>query len=175
MSAPAQVLLRCCWPSLVTGLMRRLEAAGRGLAITFVEGVIERLPFTDASFDAVTARRFIWTLLEPTKAFAEWRRVLTPSGSVVADCSLNAEVAAYHYTDGVAAALPFCAITDPTPVARALRSTGFGKVGVEISRGSDQHQRTLLRARTGIVGKPTGTPRHRGGRRSRPSASRTRR
>ncbi len=55
----------------------RGKAAKRGLTITFLGGVTEGLPFADASFDAVTARHFIWTLLEPHKAFAEWHRVLT--------------------------------------------------------------------------------------------------
>ncbi|WP_260860683.1 class I SAM-dependent methyltransferase [Mycobacterium tilburgii] len=72
----------------------RAEAAERELAITFVEGVTERLPFPDACFDAVTGRHFIWTLVEPDRAFAEWRRVLVPSGILVADCSLNTQVAA---------------------------------------------------------------------------------
>lgn len=136
----------------------RLKAARSGSRITFVEGVTERLPFDDSSFDAVTARHFIWTLLEPTKAFAEWRRVLTPSGLLVADCSLNAQVATHHYTTDVAAALPFRAITDATPVALALRSAGFGTVDVDISAAVDEHKRAMLRARAGIVGEPNSTP-----------------
>jgi ubiquinone/menaquinone biosynthesis C-methylase UbiE len=120
--------------------------------------VTERLPFADASFDAVTARHFIWTLLEPDKAFAEWRRVLTPSGTLVADCSLDPQVAAHHYTDDVAAALPFRGVADAAPVARALRSAGFGEVDVDLSSDTDEYRRAMLRARAGIVGKPTETP-----------------
>jgi ubiquinone/menaquinone biosynthesis C-methylase UbiE len=136
----------------------RVKAAKRGLAITFVEGVTERLPFADASFDAVTARHFIWTLLEPNEAFAEWRRVLTPSGTLVADCSLDPQVAAHHYTDDVAAALPFRGVVDPTPVDHALRSAGFGEVDVDLSSDIGEYRRAMLRARAGIAGQPAGTP-----------------
>src|ERR1700753_662484 len=110
----------------------RAKAAERGMAITFVEGVTERVPFPDASFDAVTARHFIWTLLEPDKAFAEWRRVLTAGGTLVADCSLNTQVAAHHYSDDVAAALPFSGVGDPAPIVDALRSAGFAEVDVDL-------------------------------------------
>jgi ubiquinone/menaquinone biosynthesis C-methylase UbiE len=123
----------------------RAKAAERGMAITFVEGVTERLPFPDASFDAVTARHFIWTLVEPDKAFAEWRRVLAPGGTLIADCSLNTQVAAHHYSDDVAAALPFSGVPDPAPIVDALRSAGFGDVDVDIQGG--ERQRAVLRAR----------------------------
>ncbi|WP_245835812.1 class I SAM-dependent methyltransferase [Mycobacterium rhizamassiliense] len=125
----------------------RAKAAERGIDITFVEGVTERLPFPDASFDAVTARHFIWTVLEPDKAFAQWLRVLTPGGTLVADCSLNAQVAAHHYTDDVAAALPFSDIADPAPVADALQSAGFAAVDVDLVGGEGGRQRAMLRAR----------------------------
>lgn len=125
----------------------RAKAAERGLQITFVEGVTERLPFPSASFDAVTARHFIWTLLEPEKAFAEWHRVLAPGGTLIADCSLNTRVALHHYSDDVAAALPFSAIDDPAPVADALRAVGFSAVDVEIVSGDEQRRRAVLRAK----------------------------
>jgi ubiquinone/menaquinone biosynthesis C-methylase UbiE len=124
----------------------RTKADERGLSITFVEGVTEQLPFPDASFDAVTARHFVWTLVEPAKAFAGWRRVLTPGGTLVADCSLNTQVAAHHYSDDVAAALPFSGVSDPAPVVDALRAAGFSAVDVEILGGDEQRRRAVLRA-----------------------------
>ncbi|GLE53430.1 class I SAM-dependent methyltransferase [Mycobacterium montefiorense] len=128
----------------------RAKAAERGMSITFVEGVTERLPFPDASFDAVTARHFIWTLLEPDKAFAQWRRVLTPGGTLVADCSLNVQVAAHHYADDVAAALPFSGVGDPAPIVGALRSAGFGEVDVEIHDDEGERRRAVLLARATV-------------------------
>lgn len=93
------------------------------------------------------ARHFIWTLLEPEKAFAEWHRVLAPGGTLIADCSLNTRVALHHYSDDVAAALPFSAIDDPAPVADALRAVGFSAVDVEIVSGDEQRRRAVLRAK----------------------------
>ncbi|WP_025737506.1 class I SAM-dependent methyltransferase [Mycobacterium genavense] len=127
----------------------RAKAAERGMDIDFVEGVTERLPFPDASFDAVTARHFLWTLVEPDKVFAEWRRVLTPGGTLVADCSLNTQVAAHHYSDDVAAALPFSGVADPAPIVDALRAAGFGDVDVHIVDDDGQRRRAVLCARAG--------------------------
>lgn len=115
--------------------------------VTFVEGVTEKLPFADASFDAVTARHFIWTLLEPEKAFAEWRRVSAPGATLIADVTLNPHVAGHHYDDDVAATLPFRALSDPAPVADALRSAGFADVQIELSRDGGEYPRAMLRAR----------------------------
>lgn len=125
----------------------RAKAAASAADVTFVEGVTEKLPFADASFDAVTARHFIWTLLEPDTAFAEWRRVLAPGATLVADVSLNPHVAGHHYADDVAATLPFRELCDPAPVADALRSAGFEKVQVDVSRDGGEYPRAMLRAR----------------------------
>lgn len=127
----------------------RAKAAEHALAITFVEGVTERLPFPDASFDAVTARHFIWTLVEPDRAFAEWRRVLTPGGTLVADCSLNTQEAAHHYSDDVAAALPFSGVGDPAPIVDGLRAAGFADVDVHVVDDDGQRRRAVLCARAG--------------------------
>lgn len=127
----------------------RAKAAEGGAAVTFVEGVTEQLPFADASFDAVTARHFIWTVLEPERAFAEWRRVLAPGGLLIADISLNPHVAGHHYADDVAASLPFREIPDPAPVVDALRSAGFDEVDVEVSDDGGEYPRAVLRARVG--------------------------
>lgn len=127
----------------------RAKAADGRVAVTFVEGFTDKLPFADASFDAVTARHFIWTVLEPEKAFAEWRRVLAPGGLVIADISLNPHVAGHHYAEDVAASLPFGEIPDPAPVVDALRSAGFGDIDVELSDDGGDYPRAVLRARVG--------------------------
>lgn len=127
----------------------RAKAAEGGVAVTFVEGVTEQLPFADASFDAVTARHFIWTVLEPERAFAEWRRVLAPGGLLIADVSLNPHVAGHHYAEDVAARLPFREIPDPAPVVDSLRSAGFDDVDVQVSDNGGEYQRAVLCARVG--------------------------
>lgn len=127
----------------------RAKAADGRVAVRFVEGVTEKLPFADASFDAVTARHFIWTVLEPQQAFAEWRRVLAPGGLVVADISLNPHVAGHHYAEDVAASLPFREIPDPAPVVDALRSAAFDDIDVELFDDGGEYPRAVLRARAG--------------------------
>jgi ubiquinone/menaquinone biosynthesis C-methylase UbiE len=128
----------------------RGKAAECGLDIPFEQGATERLPFAEASFDAVTARHFTWTLLQPERAFAEWRRVLTSGATLVADCSLDPQVAGHHYSDDVAAALPFRGITEPSPVVSVLESAGFTDVDVQFS-GGGEHRRVILHARAGAA------------------------
>ncbi len=52
-------------------------------SLEFVQGDAERLPFESGSFDAVVNRYVLWTLPDPMKALAEWRRVLKPGGRLV--------------------------------------------------------------------------------------------
>ena len=48
--------------------------------IRFLEMNAEDLRFADASFDAVISRNLTWNLPHPDRAYAEWARVLKPSG-----------------------------------------------------------------------------------------------
>ncbi|MEM9629499.1 MAG: class I SAM-dependent methyltransferase [Pseudomonadota bacterium] len=52
--------------------------------VDFIEGDTEYLLFADESFDGIVCRNLIWTLTDHAAAFAEWRRVLKPGGTVVA-------------------------------------------------------------------------------------------
>lgn len=61
----------------------RENAARFDLPVEFKQGDAENLPFEDKSFDAVVNRHVLWTLPNPGKAIAEWRRVLKPGGKVV--------------------------------------------------------------------------------------------
>lgn len=54
-----------------------------GLPVEFRHGDAENLPFEAESFDAVVNRAVLWTLPNPDKAIAAWRRVLKPGGKVV--------------------------------------------------------------------------------------------
>lgn len=63
--------------------LARAKVASLGFAIPFDEGDAERLPFADASFDALHARHVVWTLPRPERALAEWVRVLRPGGVLV--------------------------------------------------------------------------------------------
>ncbi|MEA1864458.1 MAG: methyltransferase domain-containing protein [Euryarchaeota archaeon] len=58
----------------------RNKARNRGVEVEFKPGDAENLPFETGSFDAIVNRAVLWTLPDPKKALAEWRRVLKPGG-----------------------------------------------------------------------------------------------
>jgi ubiquinone/menaquinone biosynthesis C-methylase UbiE len=60
------------------------KAGERGLSLTFQVGDAEALPFGNQSFDMVTSRWVLWTLLRPDVAISEWMRVLRPGGRILA-------------------------------------------------------------------------------------------
>ncbi|HWQ67647.1 MAG TPA: methyltransferase domain-containing protein [Methanospirillum sp.] len=60
------------------------KAAFRGLPIQIQIGDAEALPFPDHSFDIITSRWVLWTLLRPEVAMSEWKRVLKPGGKILA-------------------------------------------------------------------------------------------
>lgn len=60
------------------------EGAGRGYPdVDFVNGDAQRLPFPDASFEAVTISFGLRNVPEPERALAEFARVLVPGGRCV--------------------------------------------------------------------------------------------
>lgn len=48
------------------------------------QGDAESLPFQSSSFDLVASRHLLWTLPDPSRALAEWIRVLRPGGKILA-------------------------------------------------------------------------------------------
>jgi ubiquinone/menaquinone biosynthesis C-methylase UbiE len=77
--APGQVLGIDSQAHLVA--QASLRAAQRGLATArFEVADLYRLPYADASFDAVFANGVLMHLREPVRALAELRRVLRPAG-----------------------------------------------------------------------------------------------
>ncbi|TPP05958.1 class I SAM-dependent methyltransferase [Rhizobium glycinendophyticum] len=76
---------------LVTGLdwsepmleRARAKAAKRGRKIRFLMGDAERTMEPDASYDVITNRHLVWTLVDPLACFREWHRVLKPGGKVL--------------------------------------------------------------------------------------------
>lgn len=61
----------------------REKSSDLNLPVEFRFGDAENPPFEDETFDAITNRHLLWTLPNPEKAIAEWRRVLRPGGRVV--------------------------------------------------------------------------------------------
>jgi demethylmenaquinone methyltransferase/2-methoxy-6-polyprenyl-1,4-benzoquinol methylase len=60
----------------------RVEAAGLGDGIELVEGAAERLPFEDASFDALTFTYLLRYVADPAAAMRELARVVKPGGTI---------------------------------------------------------------------------------------------
>ena len=58
-------------------------AASHGCHVKVVAADAEQLPFADESFNAVVSRNLTWNLPHPREAYAEWHRVLAPSGIIV--------------------------------------------------------------------------------------------
>ncbi len=61
----------------------RAKAVQRGTNIRFMMRDAEATGETDASYDAITNRHLVWTLVDVPAAFAEWYRLLTPGGRVL--------------------------------------------------------------------------------------------
>lgn len=61
----------------------REKAQKRGRSIRFLMGDAERTMEPSGSYDAITCRHLVWTLVDPAAAFAEWHRVLKPEGRLL--------------------------------------------------------------------------------------------
>ncbi|MBB4007196.1 class I SAM-dependent methyltransferase [Allorhizobium taibaishanense] len=61
----------------------RAKAKTRGRSIRFLIGDAESTMEPDATYDAITNRHLVWTLVDPLGAFREWHRVLKPGGRVL--------------------------------------------------------------------------------------------
>ena len=60
---------------------RRLD--DRGLSVPLIAASADRLPYADASFDAVVADSVLEHLDDPAEAVREWARVLRPGGTLL--------------------------------------------------------------------------------------------
>lgn len=61
----------------------RAKAKARGRTIRFLMGDAENTMELDSSYDVITNRHLVWTLVDPLTAFQEWHRVLKPGGKVL--------------------------------------------------------------------------------------------
>jgi SAM-dependent methyltransferase len=100
------------WPEAVAASAQVGAAIGTELKI--VEGVAERLPFADGSFDLVVAISVLEHVEDPRQVFAEVARVLRPGGgfyfyTTSAVCPVQAEIRLFP-------AFPWY----PPPVRRAI-------------------------------------------------------
>ena len=61
----------------------RAKAAARGRRMRFYLGDAENTMEPDASYDVITNRHLVWTLVDPLAAFREWHRLLKPGGKLL--------------------------------------------------------------------------------------------
>lgn len=75
------------------------HAAERGVEINFVHSQVEETPFEDNSFDFVTNRSLMWTLLEPVKAAIEWKRIVKTGGKIVSFVHVSTKKSMHNHYD----------------------------------------------------------------------------
>ncbi|AJY45596.1 class I SAM-dependent methyltransferase [Martelella endophytica] len=61
----------------------RAKAQTRGADIRFIAGDAENTLEPPESYDAITNRHLVWTLVDPPAAFGEWFSLLKPGGKVL--------------------------------------------------------------------------------------------
>jgi demethylmenaquinone methyltransferase/2-methoxy-6-polyprenyl-1,4-benzoquinol methylase len=71
-------------PAMLARAPARMRRHSAGLAVSWLIGDGQRLPFADGSFDAVTSAFVLRNLTDLDQAFAEMARVTRPGGRVVA-------------------------------------------------------------------------------------------
>jgi demethylmenaquinone methyltransferase/2-methoxy-6-polyprenyl-1,4-benzoquinol methylase len=70
-------------PQMLAAGRRRVERAGLGDRIRLLEGSAERLPFEDASFDALTVTYLLRYVADPAATVRELTRVVRGGGTIV--------------------------------------------------------------------------------------------
>jgi ubiquinone/menaquinone biosynthesis C-methylase UbiE len=113
-------------------------ATSRGLSIKFLSDDAVAPALDAATFDVVTCRHLLWTLREPDRALASWRRLLRPGGRLLAFDGFwfdatgprddEPEPFRRYYTADTRAALPFMHIDRVEPIVAAVERAGFGDV-----------------------------------------------
>ncbi len=63
--------------------LARNKARLRDRKIRFLVGDAEKTMEPDSSYEVITNRHLVWTLVDPEAAFAEWFRVLAPGGQLL--------------------------------------------------------------------------------------------
>ena len=62
----------------------KANAAAAGVSPVIKQMDVHETEFEDNTFDMVISRNVTWTLYDPEKAYAEWKRILVPGGRILA-------------------------------------------------------------------------------------------
>jgi len=147
---------------LADGMMATARANAAGLKTTplFQLGDAIDPPFAEASFDVVTNRHLLWTLLDPARAISRWYEILRPGGRLVAIDSLWEQERSTNrasrphpgYSEEVSAAMPLCGIGTVDPVLDLARAAGFWDVRVVMLDEITRVEREVLPPSTPEIG-----------------------
>ena len=131
------------------------KAVDRGVEAEFKLGDAENLSFETGSFDAIVNRAVLWTLPNPEKALAEWKRVLKPGGRlcfflhesrpdgithrfrrqlgnlVVLIAERRNPWNQLHNSEKLGAELPFRGGVEPSVITKLIEESGFERVSAE--------------------------------------------
>jgi demethylmenaquinone methyltransferase / 2-methoxy-6-polyprenyl-1,4-benzoquinol methylase len=124
-------------PEMLATGRERVEAAGLAHRISIVEGSAEKLPFPDASFDALTFTYLLRYVENPAATLAELARVVRPGGTIAA--------LEFGLPKGVWRPLWEAYVRVGLPVAGRLISPGWHEVGSFLGPSvRDLHERLPL-------------------------------
>lgn len=126
---------------LAEGMLERAieRAATVERAPVFQRGDAVDPELSDGSLDAITSRYLMWTMREPQRALANWRRLLRPGGVLALVDStwfpegLDVDTSSdfvHWYDDQVRAALPLAAARDIGETRDLVTAAGFSDVTV---------------------------------------------
>jgi SAM-dependent methyltransferase len=113
-------------PTMLTRAVADTERAGD--VVAYVRGDAERLPFRDASFDAVCCFAALHLFTDPFAALDHMARVLTPGGRVAILTSCRLQSAAGRAVNDLAGARSGMRVFGPDEIVDALRERGFADV-----------------------------------------------
>lgn len=115
------------------------KAKDKNVEFETVVADIEDTGLESASFEVLTARHVLWTLLEPEIAIKEWARLLKPGGIAVVDISLGMHGA--HYEADIEELLPMRLVESATAVEQLFRSNGFASAESTTTPSVSGHSR----------------------------------
>ena len=138
-------------------MMKRAKKKAQdiGVEAEFKLGDAENLSFETGSFDAIVNRAVLWTLPNPEKALAEWKRVLKPGGRlcfflhesrpdgithrfrmqlgnlVVLIAERRNPWKSLYDSEKLGAELPFRGGVEPSVITKLIAESGFERVSAE--------------------------------------------